>query len=428
MKKVALIHCYSDQNRGDAGIIESTIDLINEIEPGCKVSAISVFNENDERFKNDHYFTKNIVEGVHPALFFEPSIQKNGIGFSNFKKSLLFLLLFVKNVIILLFPYRFVAKRLLSQAQFSTFVILCEADLVISKGGSFLYSFKGMTGELFLTRMLFAFLLPIRLGKKVCIFSQSIGPFENFISKRLFLYVIGKLKGVYLREEKCLEYLPFKYQGLVTVIPDSAFYLSPKPCSFQSTAKKRVAITARPHKFSSNKQKQARLNEQYINCLILMAKHCLHLGFEVNLVGQVTGPSSGEDDREALKLLYSGVGVNTTGLVFWDETKGLMSPKELQYIYSKMDLVIGTRLHSAIFSLAVGIPSINIAYHGTKSQGIMASVGLERFVMDINDMQPGNGIKLIDEMLGWNQATDKISASVNLHRAALKDAMTEFMV
>lgn len=427
MKKVALIHCYSDQNRGDAGIIESTIDLINDIEPGCKVSAVSVFNENDERFKKDHYFTKNIVEGIYPALFSEPSIQRNGIGFSNFKKSLLFLLLFFKNVLILLFPYRFVAKILLSKAQFSTFSLLLEADLVISKGGSFLYSFKGITGELFLIRMLFAFLLPIRLGKKVCVFSQSIGPFENLISKRLFFYVIGKLKGVYLREEKCLEYLPSKYKRLVTVIPDSAFYLSPTPCPFKSFAEKRVAITARPHKFSNNKHDQARLYDHYISCLVAMARHCLHLGFEVNLVGQVTGPSLGEDDREALKLLCSGIGADTAGLVFWDEAKGLMTPKELQYIYSKMDLVIGTRLHSAIFSLAAGIPSINIAYHGTKSQGVMASVGLEEFVMDINDMQPENGNKLIDEMLGWDQVNIKISASVKSHRAALKDAMTEFM-
>ena len=57
-------------------------------------------------------------------------------------------------------------------------------------------------------------------------------------------------------------------------------------------------------------------------------------------------------------------------------------PKELIYLYSKMDLFIGSRMHSAIFSLVGNVPSIALAYQ-PKTTGTFDLVNLNDFVLDI---------------------------------------------
>lgn len=419
MKKITLIHCYSDQNRGDAGIIESTVGMFKERWPHSEFSAVSVFHEDDDRFKNDHYFTEKIVSKIYPALFYEPSIHRCGIGYSSLRKvSCFFYALFI-NLLLLVAPYDQVARFLLSDERFSTFKIIKESDLVVSKGGSFLYSQGGVSGEFFLFRMVFAFLLPLRMRKEVVIFSQSLGPFQGF-AKSLLFYVIRRMKNVYVREEVCKKYLPSDIANSLVVIPDAAFCLRAKEVNLRLSERKKIAITARPHKFSSDVKVQEAKWDDYINSLKVAALHCLEKGYEVHLVGQVTGPSSGEDDRIALAELYHKIG-QKDGVVFWSEKERLMSPGELQALYSKMEFLIGTRLHSSIFALGVNVPTINIAYHGTKSQGIMSSVGLGDFVVNIDEISHDEIVKLINEIIEY--PTENIEKSVGEIKALLKMAI-----
>ena len=427
MLKITLIHCYSDQNRGDAGIIEGTIDLIQATDPSCDVEAISVFHEDDDRYNNEHYFTGKIIKKIHPALFHEPNIQRNNKSYSLLRKTFLFIKLLFVNFILFLLPYRPLARVLLSQQRYQTFTRLLDTDVVISKGGSFLYSHKGINGDFFLFRMLFAFLLPIRLGKKVGIFSQSIGPFENKISQHLLFYIFKKLDFIYLRESKCLKFLPTKLHNLTKTIPDSAFFLSYEEMNLVLSERPKIAITARPHKFSDDKEIQKLMYGNYMSALKAMASYCISIGYEIHLIGQVTGPSYNEDDRNALAILRDMLVLEKGKVIFWDENEELLSPKKLQYLYSKMKVVIGTRLHSTIFSLAANTPSINISYHGTKSQGIMDSVGLGEFVLDINNIKADEGISMLDKIFNDESYKTHLITEVNLQRESLKYAMSNIL-
>ena len=58
---------------------------------------------------------------------------------------------------------------------------------------------------------------------------------------------------------------------------------------------------------------------------------------------------------------------------------------ELKYLYSHMDYFIATRLHSSIFAIGEGVPSLVIAYHGTKAQGIFHNIDLDEWV--VNDYE-----------------------------------------
>ena len=64
----------------------------------------------------------------------------------------------------------------------------------------------------------------------------------------------------------------------------------------------------------------------------------------------------------------------------------IQNPKELIYLYSKMDIFIGSRMHSAIFSLVGNVPTIALAYQ-PKTLGTFNLIGLEEFVLDIRTFQ-----------------------------------------
>ncbi|TOG57529.1 hypothetical protein CGI98_23495, partial [Vibrio parahaemolyticus] len=79
--------------------------------------------------------------------------------------------------------------------------------------------------------------------------------------------------------------------------------------------------------------------------------------------------------------------------------------------YSKFDVVTGTRFHSVIFSQVYGVPAFAIAYGGNKSRGIMRELGLEDYVVDIENTDP----QLLKDMylkLERNQTTYLESLSI----------------
>ena len=60
--------------------------------------------------------------------------------------------------------------------------------------------------------------------------------------------------------------------------------------------------------------------------------------------------------------------------------------------------MLGMRLHSAIFSLVAGTPSIAIAYWGTKTQGIMSMAGMEQFMFELDKFEANELTETIKEI------------------------------
>ena len=64
-----------------------------------------------------------------------------------------------------------------------------------------------------------------------------------------------------------------------------------------------------------------------------------------------------------------------------------------------MDVFLGTRMHSNIFALSGRVPVIAIGYLH-KTQGIAAQVGIEDWVIDIQDIEAAGLISKFDQL--WN--------------------------
>ena len=94
------------------------------------------------------------------------------------------------------------------------------------------------------------------------------------------------------------------------------------------------------------------------------------------------------------------------------------NPKQLIYLYSKMNLFIGSRMHSAIFSLAGNVPTIALAYQ-PKTSGTFAFINLSNFVLDIKHFKEEELKEKIYELL-LLETRPKIKTKI----AALREHIT----
>lgn len=73
---------------------------------------------------------------------------------------------------------------------------------------------------------------------------------------------------------------------------------------------------------------------------------------------------------------------------------------EQQAVIGQMDMFIATRYHSQVFAAKMGVPSVCVAYEH-KARGFMRLLGLERHVLDIEDMDEGRLWEAVK--LAWQQ-------------------------
>ena len=73
-------------------------------------------------------------------------------------------------------------------------------------------------------------------------------------------------------------------------------------------------------------------------------------------------------------------------------------PWTIKAIYGGLDYLVGTRFHSVIFAVTSHVPSIAIEYEH-KTRGIMRDIGLEEWVLNINDLHTDQLIELFEKLV-----------------------------
>jgi len=84
------------------------------------------------------------------------------------------------------------------------------------------------------------------------------------------------------------------------------------------------------------------------------------------------------------------------------------SPMDLKKMYGMMDIFIATRLHSAIFALGNIVPTINISYHGTKSEGTFALLELDEYVIRITTVDKKMLENKVDSLISHRDELKKL--------------------
>ncbi len=438
--KYSLTHCYTDHNKGDAAIIISTTQLIRKFDSSASINMFSTFGPNDEQFKNEHEFVGKYSDKMYPGMFYQP---RPVIGSSDKSRMLHFLWLIVKFSILLAITNEKVLKLFFTTLELDGIKDFLNSDVIISKGGSYITSQnKSIRQSISLFTMLYPFFLAKRYRKKMFIFSQSLGPVRGSFNQWMTKKALSGIEKVFLREDVCLKSYPEINQlsKLVdmSIIPDSAFYMNNED-KYSShdvlidESKFNVGMTLVDHAFKyipTLEEKQQKI-QSYKNSIVDTIIYLIETNDAyVNIFPQVISDNShlGHSDvrisREVTKLLQVK---GYSGRVTYHE--GDYNPMQLREMYKLMDVFIGTRLHSVIFSLSLNVPSINIAYHGTKSQGILKAIsGFEKHVVTIDDITPEKLISMSKSLCDNKSELKEILYRENVRlKSNLEEAMKEIM-
>jgi len=289
-----------------------------------------------------------------------------------------------------------------------------DADIVISKGGSFLsdYYAPDVLGRFW--GLYFAEVL----GKPVIIYAQSIGPFEKPFYRWIARYVLNKADLITLRDKESKGILDSigVTRPPIYVTSDSAFAMPLTECKpmqmmryekieLNNKDQLKVSISVRQW----GHYKTADGHKKYIKIIAALADWLIiEKNAKVIFASTCTGFAGyHNDDRviahEVINHMKHYEEKNPVILY------GEYTPQELLAFYRTMDLHVGTRMHSNILAMLAKTPVVAIQYE-FKTLGLLNFFDLENYLIDINQINLEILIKKVSEALTHNE---QIKAKIN---------------
>lgn len=428
MKKIFVIPANTDLNRGDQSLTWESINIVKDVSPD---SEIFLFRSSGTNEDADYQSQLTRCYGYKYVSRILPYPLKNKNKGVRYSKMQLVSVFFggMKNLLatsMLLSRFKIInilsEKILLNSKQKESYSHFKETEYVVVKGGGFLHSYGKMQDAYLAYFFLFDVLLAHRLGKKVFVMPNSIGPLNSRFAKKIILKALVKCKLLLVRES--VSYKLLKSNGLESVLsPDLGFYLKPSENDLKQYledqgvdfSKKRIAITMRPYRFDGNGDSK-HLYDKYISEFAKVITELSKRNCHVSLVAHTLGPSDHEKDMIALKAVMEILSQNTLRNVTYLEDFAL-DCHQIERLYSYYDVLIGTRFHSVIYALNVEVPSIAIAYGGNKSYGIMKDIGVSEYVIPIEEMDAERLIAMCEEV---EQNKAEYIAKIKLYKEKLE--------
>lgn len=296
-----------------------------------------------------------------------------------------------------------------------------QADLVAGVSGNYLLSMGKYGWPFPLT--VFAVFAAILYHKPFFAMPQSIGPFRRGWEKNIVRWLFRRARRVFLRDQVSVDLakelgLP---QDKFAFIPDPAFGL---PVASREEAEQilsrygyqpgqqAVGITViAPLSRALSVQV---IDTYYQGLAAVIYRFARENGVRVYIFNQVTGPMEREDDRTAGRALLRLMPQDQTEVVLVD---AVLEPEQLKACYSLMDLMIASRLHSAIFAMGAGVATVSVGYF-TKTRGLLQAMGLENWLVELGQADADTLWRKITE--AWAQRNE-LAAEIQTKAGAYAD-------
>jgi colanic acid/amylovoran biosynthesis protein len=422
-----------DCNRGDQALMWEAIDILRKNSPHCEIAIMSdVYNDPEDKQSRQ---TRKLGIKVLPALLPNPrraaKQTKNEIidsGWSLVKMKIRAALDFAQTCgLVLLSGKGMLARLLLSKERYETYKYLQGCKALVIKGGGYIYAYRGLRWAYYIWFGLLPLMLAQKCGVSVVVLPNSLGPFDTRWGRWLARRVLGRCKVLTAREPESYRVFNTILPGKAKLYPDMAFGLTPENPDWARTElmrhsvplfkKKCVGITMRPWRFPNDKYPR----EKYINYVKAFAKlieHLLYSRYAPVLFAHVIGPHAHEDDRITIRDVLQATSV--TDRIFYVD--GDYNCRQVKSLYGFMDFMICTRFHSAIFSIAQGVPCLAVSYQGYKATGTMNEIGLEDFICSINNVDGDSLIRAFEMLVAEQQEVKrKMLGYMSVCRERLQD-------
>lgn len=369
--KILLTGNHTCANRGDAAILRG---LTSELDKYSSVSytIVSRFPENARFFLRktimaDPFFSNEMLSFVTKLKRrIEPFYLIALFYLSGCKPSILRLML----------PSRF--KQ---QIEY-----LCQYDAVWHVGGSFFVDLYGVA-------QFDHIVCAIAAEKPVSLIGHSVGPFEGWHYNRYAKMLFAKVAHIGLREKISVDTLAEAGFDIskVTFAADTAWLVTPEKSI--SSHSKRIGITVRD--LAGFAARLGTTQVEYEQAIAKVAEHFSQLGYKVFFYSTCTGIDGYRNDDRMIALRIKE---RCQSKAFISVEMAELNDIELGYELAKCDLVIATRLHSAIIAMNFGAVAIALNYEH-KSTGIFQQMGLATLSLDFQALKDGQVIKTSLEVL-----------------------------
>ena len=262
------------------------------------------------------------------------------------------------------------------------------ADLIIAKGGSYLFGGPGLRDQLFVWRMTYYLRLCAALGKPVVPFGISVGPLPRLAARHVAA-ALESSPRIYVRESLSADYLRDRMRvddSSVMEIPDPALGLVAEGQSVASLAAagpRGIAFTVRELPALANKptlDTRRRFREAVTDCALHLSER-----YSVSFIVQVA-----EDARLSESIAADVPGANVVDATALDRLDDVIA------LYSSYELLVGTRLHSVLLAAVGATPAIHLAYEHHKGVGLMETLGAGAWTVPTDEVD-GLGLSLLVE-------------------------------
>jgi len=382
---ILIVNGYVRQNKGDAALLSVLCEELQKTFP----AATLVISSQEDPAENPMFESWHNVGSLNRYCF-DPATSK--------LNHLLRLWLCCTTFLLLpLVPkkFRLVVIGLLPQ-KFQPFMrSLLRADLVVSMGGGYLNGDRSLMAQIAVYLMLAPLELAKRFGACAVCAPQSMGPFATNFQKKMVIRTLQKVDLVLTREQKTVNILA----GLSARFPispsvDSGFLFKTADRTnirrqlHVGTHKLLVGITVRRW---LDARRQAAYEQAMAETVDYLVSH--HQAAVV-FIPQVTSSLGGDDDRVTAQKVYARITHKNQVHCLSEQ----YTHQQIKSLYDGLDLIIGTRFHSVIFSLTSLVPALAIEYEH-KTSGIMHDLALDTWVVKIEEVAPALLMHKVDELI-----------------------------
>jgi colanic acid/amylovoran biosynthesis protein len=381
-KRIIISHVYSSDNKGDAAL---TSVLIRDLKRKFKDATITILTL--DAIAADEYFER---------VPKQPSFMSYALNkYHNPVVKLAYMIFMINSTLLWAAWYRlaeayvYLPKHLREVA-----ALYQDADLIVPVGGGYMRSRKGVMHRFNIPLLLHPLLLGYLLGKPTVLYAQSVGPFQNKFEKALVAFVLNRMTLIMLREDTSVRLLASigVTRNVIRTV-DSGFLLSSrKKIDLRKAycippASLLVGVTVRYWLTGKAQQRYEQAVAQALDNVI----GTLHA--HVVFIPQVTA-NKGDDDRIVSRRVRD-IMQHTSAITLVSDTP---DHHHIKALYDNLDILLGTRFHSVIFSLTSHVPVLAIEYEH-KTSGIMRDLGLEDWVIKIEDVTTPRLTELLQKLI-----------------------------
>lgn len=287
---------------------------------------------------------------------------------------------------------------------------------VFSVGGGYLYSSPKSLISRDLVNRLFVLLEAASHGCEVVVLPVSIGPFRNWVDEWLTRLVLSRVKVVFCRDRA--SYLWCLKNGISALLLCDHAWALPTPKAVERGRRSEAGVitvgitVVDPALFYGQIGWRERYFEEIASMLRSLAAH---RAVSVNVYVHVD-VSSYDSDAVATDMLCRRL----QPIQFRKIVTAGLPLAEVLALYGQCDVFVGSRMHSCIFSLIMGIPTVGLAYQ-PKHLGLFNQIGLERYVLLMETFDSFGLLAVVTELLDRGQDV----AGVERAREMAKDLFSK---